>query len=236
MKSFLKDITGRIGVAVILTLFVAAVVLCFTFQDELFGQASVSHPPQYPVVHRGNTLIKEGCLRVEGVGIKTATIGYVDATHITIGAPGGPLPCVGLAAGAAETGATEGFIYSDDGTDFTRFTWQMPDNWIDTDTDGELSFQFDMLERRAGAGINVDVRVFEYGNTTPIYTDTLTIADGTARGWVTWDTNTFGSDTDVGPGDTFVFEITGQDDNMDFNLYGVRCLYRLGIELVTDES
>jgi len=234
MKS-LKNISGRIGIAVLIALFLTTGLLCYTFQSELFGQASVSHPPQYPVVHRGNTLIKEGCLRVEGVGIETATIGYVSATAITIGSPGGPLACVGLAAGAAEIGTTEGFIYSDDGADFTRFTWQLPDDWIDTDTAGELTFQFDVLERRAGAGIQIDIRFFEYGNTTPIYTDTLTIADGTARGWVAMDTDTLGSDADVGPGDTFIIEITGQDDNMDFNLYGVRCHYRMGIEMVTTE-
>jgi len=229
MKSLFRKTSGHFAVSVLIAIFLVTGILCFALRSEIAAVA-------YPVVHRGNVLVKDGFLRIEGVGIKTASIGYVSGTAITIGAPGGPLPCVGLAAGAAEIGTTEGYIFSNDAADFTRFTWQLPDDWIDTGSAAELAFEFDVLEQRGGEDITIDVRFFEYGNTTAIYTDTITVVDTTPRGWATLDTNTLGSDADIGPGDTLIVEVTGTTDDMDFYLYGVRCKYRMGIQKVESES
>lgn len=224
MKSLLEKIkTNPLTSLSMLLLFLGLVF----FGGQVLGQA-------YPNLLRGNVLVKDGYIRVEGVGIQTAHIGYVGATEITIGAPGAPLVCVDL-AGVAEAGSTEGYASLDAEGDVLRFTWQLPETFIDTSVAGELTFEFDIKEE-AAEECNIDVRIFEYGDTTSIYTDTLTIADGTARAWVSLDTDTLGSDADVGPGDTFVVEVTATAGADNFYIYGVRCKYRVGLQKDTDES
>jgi len=76
------------------------------------------------------------------------------------------------------------------------------------------------------------VNIYEFNNTTAIVTDTISIADGATAGWVDLVTNAtgIGADTDLDPGDTLVFVITSNAVGDDFRLYGVRMLYRMGLE------
>jgi len=226
----MKSLFRQIKTNPMTSLFVLITLLGLIF----FGGQVVAQGP-YPNLLRGNTLVSKGYVRVEGVGIQTASIGYVSATAIYVGAPAAPTACVGLTAGSAELGGTEGYVTVDDDEDFLRFTWQLPETFIDTGVAGELTFEFDIHEQ-AAEECNIDIRIFEYGNTAVIYTDTLTVANGAARAWVALDTDTLGSDADIGPGDSLLVEITSTTDNDDFNIYGVRCKYRFGLQKDADES
>jgi hypothetical protein len=157
-------------------------------------------------------------------------ISYISATEIRVTNGSGNL-CVGLAAGADEIGSTEGYTQIDDAADFCRFSFPLPIDFVDTGTQADLIIQFDIAEQ-AAEECNIDVRLFEYGNTTAILTDTIAIADGAGRGWQSLVTNAtgIGNDADIDGDDVLMVEITSTADADDFNLYGCRLTYRVGVE------
>ena len=158
-------------------------------------------------------------------------IGYIDATSIsTTGicrADG--LAQVGLAAGVAESFAVEGYTMSDTETDFIRFSISMPPLFVANGAATDLVLYFD-IEEQAAEECNIDVRIFQYGDTTAEVTDTLTIADAAARGWVTLDTLSTGIGALFDADDVLMVEVTSTAGGDDFDLYGVRLKYNVGIE------
>jgi hypothetical protein len=157
-------------------------------------------------------------------------ISYISATEIRVTNGSGNL-CVGLAAGADEIGSTEGYTQIDDAADFCRFSFPLPVDFVDTGTQADLIIQFD-IDEQAAEECNIDVRLFEYGNTTAILTDTIVIANGAGRGWQSLVTNAagIGNDADIDGDDVLMVEITSTADADDFNLYGCRLTYRVGVE------
>jgi len=138
---------------------------------------------------------------------------------------------VGLAAGVAEIFATEGYTMIDTETDFLFITMPIPSTFVDAGAVGDLILAFD-IEEQTDEECNIDIRVFEYGNTTPIVTDTLAIGNGDARQWellVTLATG-IGADADIGADDILMIEITSTAGGDDFDIYGIRLEYRVGIE------
>jgi len=194
----------------------------------------------YEKYFAGNVLVG-GQIHVKGTGIKTMRISYTtragpggDINNVRIDAPGSPLDCVGI-LGVAEQGDQIGYVTVGDDEDFLRFSIQVPDTWTDRGLAGDLEFEF-YISEQATETCNIDVRIFEFNNATPIVTDTMAITNGTAAGWtnlVTLSTG-IGADTDIGPGDTLVFELTATTDNDDFRIYGVRMKYAIGIERQAD--
>lgn len=159
-------------------------------------------------------------------------LSYVSATEIRAGEPGFPALGVGL-AGVDEIGTTEGYINLGEGADFVRFGLQLPDDFIDAGNAGDLLLEFDLHEQ-AGEECNLEVRIFEYGNTTAIITDTIVIADAASRAWsglVTLSSG-IGADADITAEDVLLIELTqeGADDLEDVYVYGARLTYLTGIE------
>ena len=183
---------------------------------------------------RGNPLV-QGKLGVQGYGQETMRISYGTAvTEIRIDAPGSPLVCVDL-TGTVEIGTTEGLVNVDVAADFLRFSVQLPDTWIDNGDAWDMEFEFDIL----GIGVGtetIDVRFFEYGNTTAIITDTLT--GPAARAWTNLDTLStgIGADADLGPGDVLLIEMTANTGTDDFRIWGVRMKFVPGLERVGNEA
>jgi hypothetical protein len=158
-------------------------------------------------------------------------LGYVSATAVEV-LGGTGLTCVGIeAGGAGEIGSTEGYLGVGDAADFLRFAIPVPELWADAGDTLSLQLQADLHEQ-AAEECNIDIRLFEYGNTTAFFTDTYTVADGASRAWVSMDTqaNGFGDDADLTVDDNIiVVEITATADADDFNIYGVRWKYRVGV-------
>lgn len=187
---------------------------------------------------KGNSL-SYGKIQLKGIGQMNMRIGYISATELRMDAPGRGALCADI-AGVDDLGATEGYVQSDAAADFTRFTVQIPELWIQWGAagvgtnPGDLIPYFDLLEIVTGA--TIDVRVFKYdattGSTAVIITDTITLTNGQARGWNTLDTlsSGIGSVATLGPGDTLYFELTGNGANDDFNLYGFRWVYAIGMQ------
>lgn len=161
---------------------------------------------------------------------KVVPVSYISATECRLGVGGDGNLCVGLTAGADEIGTTEGYVEVDDAADFLRFSIELPDDWVDTGTAADLQIEFDIHEQ-AAEECNVDVRLFEYGNTTPILTDAITLADSAARAFTALDTASsgIGADSDIDGDDLLFVEMTCTADTDDFFLYGVRLTYRVGI-------
>ena len=181
----------------------------------------------------GNSLV-QGKLGVPGYGQETMRISYGNAvTEMRIDAPGSPLVCVAI-AGTQEIGTTEGFINVDAAADFLRFTVQLPDTWIDNGVATNMEFEFDILGTGVGTE-TIDVRFFEYGNTTAIITDTIT--GPAARAWTNLDTLStgIGADADLGPGDVLLIEMTAVAGTDDFRIWGVRMKFATGLERVGEE-
>jgi hypothetical protein len=107
----------------------------------------------------------------------------------------------------------------------------MPDTWIDTGTQADLVLAFDILEV-AAEEVNIDIRIFEKGNVSPILVDTLVVANGAGRAYVPLVTNAtgIGNDTDIDGDDTLLIELTSTADADDFRIYGVRLTYRVGLQ------
>jgi len=222
----LKKIFSKIGLVCMLILFLAIGTF---FISDIGAQV-------YEKFFRGNVLIG-GKLHVVGCGRETMRISHVSGVLVGIGIPGNTLTCVGLTAGVGETGAVEGFTIVDDAADFLRIEVQLPDDWVDNGVATNMEFEFDILEIGA-AQCDIDVRFFEYGNTTPILTDTIAITNGTARGWVNLVTNStgIGADADLDAGDTLVIEITANTNADDFRIYGIRMKYAVGLEMAVTEA
>jgi hypothetical protein len=162
----------------------------------------------------------------------TCPISYVSATEIRCGGSGTANICAGLTAGADETGAVEGYVTVDDAADFLRFTIQLPYTWVDTGVATDLVMTFDILEV-AAEECNIDVRVFEDANTTPVFSDTIVVANGAGRAWcplVTLATGIGACATTLDPGDHLIVEVTGAADADDFKIYGCRLKYRVGLQ------
>jgi len=194
------------------------------------------------------TLQIDGDLTVDGgdilstaVGIKATTnskttryayapISYLSATETRVGGYGAGNLCVGL-AGVDELGSTEGYVTLAEAADFLRFTVQVPSTFVDGGSAADLILSFDLHEQDAAEG-NYDVRVFEYGNTTPIITDTVVVANGAGRAWnglVTLSTG-IGADADIDADDILLVEFTINTDNDDVNVYGARLQYKVGLQ------
>lgn len=159
--------------------------------------------------------------------------GIVAATEVIVGGGTG-LVCVGLEAGAAEIGTTEGFASLGDAADFMRFMIALPDDFVDTGTQADYVIRFD-IDEQAAEEMNWDFRLFEYdgnANTTAILTDTIVAAnDGTRamKGLVTNSTG-IGNEADLDSGDHLIVELTSSADTDDGDLYGIEITYRVGLQ------
>ena len=159
--------------------------------------------------------------------------GIVSASEMIV-EPGQGLLCAGLGAGAAEIGSTEGFLQSDDLADFIRFMITMPDDWVDTGTQADVILTFD-IDEQAAEQVDIDFRMFEYdgaANTTPIITDTIVAADDGVRAFKALVTNSagIGNEADLKPGSVYIIELTGVADGDDYNIYGMKMVYRVGLQ------
>jgi hypothetical protein len=164
--------------------------------------------------------------------IEYVNLCYISATEIRATAPGFGMLCVGL-AGVDDLLSTEGYIDLSDGTDYVRFGFQIPSDFIDAGNAQDLQIEFDMHEQ-AGEDVDLEVRIFEYGNTTPIITDTIVITNGAGRAWNALQSLStgIGADSDISADDTLYIEITqeGADHAEDVYIYGFRVTYETGIE------
>jgi len=159
-----------------------------------------------------------------------ADISYMSATEPRVTGWGASQLSVGL-AGVDEIGATEGYVTLGEAADYLLFTMRVPSTFVDVGAATDLVIQFDMLEV-AAEEVNVDVRIFEYGNTTPIVTDTVVVANGAARAWnglVTLSTG-IGAVANIDADDILLIEVTATADADDVNIYGARLKYRTGLE------
>ncbi len=159
--------------------------------------------------------------------------GIVSASEMIV-YPGQGLLCVGLTAGAAEIGTTEGFVGSDTETDFIRFMITMPDDWVDTGTQADVILTFD-IDEQATEQVDIDFRMFEYdgaANTTAIITDTIVAADDGARAFKGLVTNSagIGNEADLKPGSVYIIELTGVAAGDDYDIYGMKMVYRVGLQ------
>ncbi len=156
--------------------------------------------------------------------------GVVFATEIMIDAPGAPYVCVGLEAGIEEQGSTEGKITAAEDADIILFSIQLPEVMYDTGTVADLILEFDINEIDAGGTVDVDV--FQYGDTTAEISDTITIANGGGRAWrgLTTLSSGIGGVATVDQGDVFLIRLSPGDGTSDFDIWGVRLTYRVGID------
>jgi hypothetical protein len=155
----------------------------------------------------------------------------IDASNIHV-VNGFSLTCSGLAAGTAETGDTAGKVSVDDAADVLIFGIRVPSTFVDSGAAGDLQLDFYITEQ-AAEECNIDVRVFEPANTTPIVTDTLTVTNGASAGWFTFDSAStgIGDDSDIDADDSYlIIELTANADADDFDLSFVRLTYAVGLE------
>ena len=168
---------------------------------------------------------------VTGLGFDAALSVQTDSRGLQV-QNGEPLVCVGLDGGAAEIGSTEGYVSIGDESDFLRFVMPIPSLYVDDGQTASLSISFDLWEKGTGE-CNIDVRIFEYGNITPIVTDTIAITDSAARAWnnlVTLSTG-FGAVATLSGNDSYlVIEMTSTADADDWWIYGALLKYRVGLQ------
>ena len=142
------------------------------------------------------------------------------------------LVCVGLEVGVQDTGDVEGYTAVGDATDFLRFAIPIPSLWVDSGQTTSLVISFDCWEK-ASENVDVNVFIYEYGNETPIVTDTLLLTDTDARQWyplITLATG-FGAVATLTGDDaylTIVLTVDAAGD--DFWIYGARLLYQTGLQ------
>lgn len=159
--------------------------------------------------------------------------GVTSATEVIVGGGTG-LTCIGLAAGANEIGSTEGFVSVDDETDYVLFSIPLPDDFVNVGGVGDLIISFD-VDEQAGEPVDVVVKIYEYdgdlGNTTAIVSDEIDMADDGTRKWVTFATLTtgIGGVTGLDQGDHLIIELSSVAAGDDFDLYGIRMIYRCGL-------
>lgn len=159
--------------------------------------------------------------------------GTVTATEVMV-IGGSPLICTSLEAGVSEAGATEGYVGVGDDEDVLIFGFTLPADFIDTGTQADLVLQFD-IDEQAAEEVNIDIRIFEYddaANATAILTDTVVAANDGTRAWKSLVTNStgIGNEADLNGEESLIIEITANADADDFNIYGIRLLYRVGIQ------
>ena len=156
-------------------------------------------------------------------------IGYEAATTITVSGGGSEMVCTGLAAGVADAGSTQGYTMLDDAADTMLFSFRMPDDCVITDTDTDFVLDAYLHEQLSGTAVNINI--YEFGNTTPILTDTYVTVDGVAAGWVTMTTKStgFGADTDLDADDTLIIKLDTVGDANDVDVYGFRLKYKTGL-------
>ena len=161
----------------------------------------------------------------------TGGIAYVSATAISttgwVQAEG--LAQTGHTAGVVESFATEGYTEVDDAADLLLFTMPIPPLFVANGAAGDLVLELDINEQ-AAEECNIDVRIFEYGNTTPKVVDTILIADGAGRGWSVLITLSSGIGALFDADDILLIEVTCTADTDDFFIYGARLKYNVGIE------
>jgi len=159
--------------------------------------------------------------------------GVVAASEVIVGGGCG-LVCTSLDAGVNEAGATEGYAAVGDDEDVLIFSIPLPDDFVDTGTQADLIIEFDISEQ-AAEECNIDIRIFEYdavANATAIITDTVVAANDATRAWKGLVTNSagIGNEADLDSGDHLIIEITATADADDFNIYGIRLTYRVGLQ------
>lgn len=159
--------------------------------------------------------------------------GTVAATEVMV-IGGAPLICTSLEAGVSEAGATEGYVGVGDDEDVLIFGFTLPADFIDTGTQADLILEFD-IDEQAAEEVNIDIRIFEYddtGNAVAIITDTVVAANDATRAWKSLVTNSagIGNEADLNGEESLIIEITANADADDFNIYGIRLLYRVGVQ------
>ena len=162
---------------------------------------------------------------------KVFPLSYVSATEIRVGNGGTGALCVGL-AGVDELGDTTGYVTVGEAADYLRFWLPTPHDWADTGTAADLELEL-YIHEQAGENVDIDVRIFEFNNTTPIVTDTLLITNGAGAAWCNLVTEStgFGDDSDIDGDDSgYYIEVTANTDNDDFNIYGARWRYRVALQ------
>lgn len=161
-------------------------------------------------------------------------ISYTSTTVAEVGGDAQSLGCSGLAAGATEVGSTQGYVQMMENADTLRFRFRLPQTFVDTGEQEDLIIQFHALEQTTVDAITYDVSIYEYGNTTPIFTDTFTLFNGDSQQWYNLDTYAtgIGDDSDIDSDDVLVVVISCEDSSSQMNkanIYGVRLKYRAGI-------
>ena len=156
--------------------------------------------------------------------------GVVTASEIMIDAPGAPYICTGLEAGISEAGTTEGKATCNDDADIILFSIQLPELMYDTDTIEDLVLEFDIDEVDIGGTVDVDV--FQYGDLTAEISDVITIANASGRSWkgLTTLSSGIGAVANIDQGDVFLVRLSPADGTSDFDIWGVRLTYRVGIQ------
>lgn len=161
-------------------------------------------------------------------------IGYLSATVARVGGGAEPLLCAGL-AGVDEIGSTQGYVTLSEDADFLRFRFALPETFIDTGTTTDLVIQFYVDEQMTIDAVTYDVAIYEFGATTPIITDQITMTYGQATGWidlVTLSTG-IGADTDIDADDILIITLSPESNPVaphNANIYGCRIKYATGIE------
>jgi hypothetical protein len=159
--------------------------------------------------------------------------GVVSASEIFVGGGTG-VTCVGLGAGAAEVGSTEGYVQSDTDTDYIRYWVSLPGDFVDAGAVTDLVLSWDIDEQAAAAG-TIDVLIYEYdgnANTTAIVTDTIEFANDGTRQMLTLNTLStgIGAAAELGNGDALLIVLSQDHTDDDFNLYGMKMVYRVGLQ------
>ncbi|KKL69137.1 hypothetical protein LCGC14_2117980, partial [marine sediment metagenome] len=156
--------------------------------------------------------------------------GVVAASEIMIDAPGAPYICTGLEAGISEAGTTEGKATCNDDADIILFSIQLPELMYDTDTIEDLVLEFDIDEVDIGGTVDVDV--FQYGDLSAEISDVITIANASGRSWkgLTTLSSGIGAVANIDQGDVFLVRLSPANGTSDFDIWGVRLTYRVGID------
>ena len=161
--------------------------------------------------------------------VRYAPIGYLSATEFQTAAPFSAFTSTGIEGGGQGViGSADAYLGIGDAADELNLGFTIPETSLVGDA-GYVLIEFDFSEQ-AAEECNVDVVIYEYGNNVPIVTDTLTVANGAARAWVTLDVLATGIGALVSAGQFYVMEITAVADTDDFNLYGVRVTYDVGFD------
>ena len=160
----------------------------------------------------------------------TGQFAYVSATEISVAGWGTDVVCEGLPAGTAidTDGAgtlTLGVVKSEAAADFIRWSCQVPTTFVDTGTATDLILEIEANETVSGATVACDV--YAYGGTTPIVEGNFSLTEADGKIWYTLN---LGADADIDADDILIIELVQAGADDDFDLYGYRLKYRVGIE------